>query len=141
MPSPVRVVSDAASEQVPVLFHTLRMYALPVALKSAGSGNGSGGGVLKSCGRAKAKYALGDPTKLGMSSVAVPVPAGGSGSGKTTSTPSTLILKTICGRLVPASSHVDTLLTSYVTTLAPAGTEPAAATWAALVFDVPVVGL
>ena len=63
------------------------------------------------------------------------------GLGKTTSAPSSLILKTICGRFVPASSQVDTPLTSYVTMLAPGGTEPAAATYAAFVFEVPLVGL
>src|SRR5438477_13004907 len=101
------------------------MYALPVALKSAGA-------TFPSWGTAKAKYALGEPTKLGMSSLAVV------GLGKTTSAPSSLNLKTICGRFTPESSHVDTLFTSYVITFAPGGTAPAAATYAAFVFEFPV---
>jgi len=71
---------------------------------------------------------------LGINSVAV------AGSGNTTSAPSSLNLKTICGRVVPASSQVETLFTSSVTTLAPEGTAPAAATYAAFVFELPVVG-
>ena len=66
----------------------------------------SAGLSLPSCGTAKLKYALGEPTKFGIISLAA------AGFGKTTSASSSLILKTICGRFVPASSHVDTLFTS-----------------------------
>src|SRR4051812_4045188 len=128
MPAPVGACTGGPAlvvEQVPVPFQMLRVYALPVALKSAGL-------ALLSCGTAKAKNALGEPTKLGVSSVAV------AGSGKMTSTSSTLSLKTICGRFVPASSQVETLLTSYLMIFAPAGCAPAAATYAALVLEVPV---
>src|SRR4051812_38843631 len=129
MPAPVGVVSGGpalagTSEQVPVPFQTLRMYALPVALKSAGV-------VLLSSGTAKAKYALGPPTKLGMSSF-VPL-----GAGKITAAPSWRIRKTICGRVTAPSIQVDALFTSYVMTLARGGRAPAAATHAAFVFEVP----
>src|SRR6266850_2127688 len=50
-------------EHAPVPFHTFLMYTLPEALKSAGA-------ALLSCGTAKAKNALGEPTKLGISSPA-----------------------------------------------------------------------
>src|SRR3954470_19339616 len=89
-PAPGRVVVAAAFEQVPVPFQTLRMYALAVALKSAGA-------ALPSCGTENAKYALGPPTKPGMSSPAVV------GLGNTTSTPSSWSLNVICGRVTPAA--------------------------------------
>src|SRR3954470_1675985 len=102
------------------------MYALPVALKSAGV-------VLLSSRTAKAKYALGPPTKFGMSSF-VPL-----GAGNLTTAPSSRTRKTSSGFLRPSSGsvQVDALFTSYVMTLAPGGTAPAAATDAAFVFEVP----
>ena len=102
MPAPVRVVVAAAFEQVPVPFQMFLMYALAEALKSAGA-------AFPSCGTANTKYALGAPTKLGISSPAV------AGLGNTTSVPSSLNLNTICGRSTlpaAASVHVETLSTT-----------------------------
>src|SRR6266850_2477003 len=87
-------------EHAPVPFHTFLMYTLPEALKSAGA-------ALLSCGTAKAKNALGEPTKLGINS---PASALGTtpGPGKITFPPSTWMLKVIWGRLLPESSQVPT---------------------------------
>src|SRR3954451_25291003 len=105
MPDPVgvSVAVIGVPAHLPVLFQMLRMYALPVALKSAGA-------VTLSWGTAKAKYALGPPTKLGMSSFA-PVD-----TGKITGTPSSRMRKMICGPVrgvVPLLSvQVDALFIS-----------------------------
>src|SRR2546421_6654074 len=98
------------------------MYALPVALKSAGvalPGGRQSGSPPQSCGTAKAKYALGEPTKLGMSSFAA-VGLGKTTSGKFTPSPS-LNLKTVCGRFTPETSKADNHFTSSPNTFAPAG--------------------
>src|SRR3954469_3233348 len=136
MPAPVGMavavgVGGGTAVHIPGPFQMLRMYALALALKSAGAG----AVTMLSGGTAKLKNALGPPAKAGVHSF-VPF-----GVGKITGAPSSRIRKTICGRVNPAlSTHVDALFTSYVMTLAPGGTAPAAATDAAFVFDVPLVG-
>src|SRR6266568_8790189 len=85
---------------------------------------------MLSCFRANTQYTLGEPTKPSMSSV-LPEPQ----RLNVTSCPSTWNLNLITGFLLAPA--VDTLLRTYLTTLAPVGTAPAAARLAALVLLLP----